>query len=88
VNEQESQEISKAIQNGIPAQDPKLRGAREIFKLGDVFFDQKRTLALTYFSTYSDLASQSHGWVILEKDTDGKWQQRSKWVTCSVNISR
>jgi len=74
-------EIGDAIAKGIRPPNPKFLGGRNLITLGDVYFNQKRTLALTSYSSVCGSLCGSGGNLIMEKGTDGKWQDRD-WVSC------
>jgi len=76
------QEVGDAIGKGIRPQNPKYQGGRNLIILGDVYFNQKRTLALTSFSSVCGSLCGSSARLVYEKGADGKWQSRSDWVTC------
>ena len=56
-------------------------GVKDIFRLSDVYFNQKRTLALTAISTWCGSLCGQWQWKVFEKLPNGKWQERP-WVSC------
>jgi hypothetical protein len=76
-----------AIHSGylrIPDPNPKelLRKSTDLFYLGDVYFNQSHTLALTAISTYCGGLCGSMNWKLFEKSSTGQWEGRP-WVGCS-----
>jgi hypothetical protein len=53
----------------------------DLFHVGDVYFDQSHTLALTSVSTYCGSTCGSSMWKIFEKTSDMRWEERP-WVSC------
>jgi hypothetical protein len=66
-----------------PYPNPKelLPKTTDLFWLGDVYFNQTHTLALTAISTYCGNLCGSMTWKIFEKSSTGQWEERP-WVTC------
>jgi hypothetical protein len=62
--------------------NPKFAGAKDLFEFSGVYFNQSRTIAVTFVSMYSSPLAGSWHWTALEKTTDGRWQVRSDWVRC------
>jgi hypothetical protein len=58
------------------------RGVTDIFRLSDVYFNQRGTLALTFISTSCGDLCGSFQWKVFEKLNDGMWQERD-WITCT-----
>ena len=59
-----------------PAQaklDRRFQEINEIFTLGDVYFSNDRTLALTGIATWCGALCGSAQWMIYEKLSDGAW---------------
>lgn len=63
--------------------DGRFRGVSDLITLTDVYFNQRRTLALTAISTYCGPLCAMYQWKVFEKSETGEWQER-KWVTCSA----
>src|SRR5438876_12413537 len=77
--------------NGTPpnllnADDVVSHKSRDLFWLGDVYFNQSHTLALTAISTYCGPLCGQTLWKIFEKSSTGQWEERP-WVVCSA-VSR
>jgi hypothetical protein len=64
--------------------NPKFAGAKELLEFSPVYFNQNRTLAVTFVSSYSSPRSGSWHWTVLEKSPDGRWQERPQWVRCQA----
>jgi hypothetical protein len=66
-----------------PYPNPKelFRKTTDLFRLGDVYFNQRRTLALTAISTYCGSLCGSSTWKIFGKTPNGQWEEKP-WVTC------
>jgi hypothetical protein len=59
------------------------RGVTDIFRLSDVYFNQRGTLALTFISTdCGGGLCGSFQWKVFEK-LEGTWRERD-WVTCTA----
>jgi hypothetical protein len=56
--------------------------SKDLFYLGDVYFNKSHTLALTAISTYCGPLCGSMRWKIFEKSAAGQWEDRL-WVGCS-----
>lgn len=61
------------------------RGVTDLFTLGDVYFNNHRTLALTSITAWCSNVCAWHEWLVFEKADSGGWQQLP-WETC-VTIS-
>ncbi|HWE49804.1 MAG TPA: hypothetical protein VG273_08450 [Bryobacteraceae bacterium] len=57
------------------------RGATDLFTLSDVYFNQRRTLALTALSSWCGVLCGESQWRVFEKSTTGEWEER-QWVGC------
>ena len=64
--------------------NPKFAGAKELLEFSPVYFNQNRTLAVTFVSSYSSPRSGSWHWTVFEKSPDGRWQERPQWVRCQA----
>ena len=62
--------------------NPKFAGAKDLFEFSRVYFNQSRTIAVTFVSIYSSPLAGSWHWTALEKTPDGRWQVRPDWVRC------
>ena len=61
--------------------DGRFRGVSDLITLSDVYFNQRRTLALTAISTWCGGLCAAYQWRVFEKSESGEWQERN-WVTC------
>lgn len=64
-----------------PNSDARFRIATDLFRLGDVYFNKRRSLALTYISTFCGSACGLGNWKVFQKTPGGTWEERP-WVTC------
>ena len=64
------------------AVDERFRGVTDVFLLTDVYFDEKRTMALTALESWCGGLCAQMSWIPLEKLADGRWQVRPGWITC------
>jgi hypothetical protein len=62
--------------------NPLFPRARRVFRLADVFFDQSRSLALTYLAEMTTTMVGSGAWKVLSKTESGQWQEARTWQTC------
>jgi hypothetical protein len=62
--------------------DERFRDVTHLFRLTDVYFNPRRTLALTAISLWCGGMCGRHDWKVYEK-LDGKWEPRS-WVMCGT----
>jgi hypothetical protein len=62
--------------------DERFRGVTDLFRLTDVYFNPRRTLALTAISTFCGGLCGLIEWKVFEK-VDGKWEPR-QWVVCGT----
>jgi hypothetical protein len=63
--------------------DERFRGVTDLFRLSDVYFNRRRTLALTYISTWCGGVCGLMLWKVYEKSDAGEWKERP-WVTCTT----
>jgi hypothetical protein len=56
--------------------------ASGVVRLENVYFNQKRSLALTYRAISCGWLCGTGSWIVLEKSSDGTWQTRPQWVHC------
>jgi hypothetical protein len=83
LNVDEVREFQDALRRGFPAQNPKFQGGRSLITLGDVYFNQKRTLALTVIGIACGSLCGSGRNLIFEKDSNGRWEARPNWAPCA-----
>ena len=67
--------------------DDRFEDVADLFRLGDVYFNQKRTLALTFFSSWCGGLCGLWRWRVFEKRESGAWVERD-WVGCSTIARR
>jgi hypothetical protein len=60
--------------------------SKDLFYLGDVYFNKSHTLALTAISTHCGPLCGQWLWKMFEKSSTGQWESRP-WVGCSA-VSR
>jgi hypothetical protein len=58
--------------------------SKDLFYLGDVYFNKSHTLALTAISTYCGPLCGQWLWKIFEKSSTGQWESRP-WVGCRAD---
>jgi len=69
-----------------PGQQPasaQFRGVTDIFMLSDVYFNPRRTLALTAIASFCGSLCGLRQWKVFEKLHTGKWEEL-RWGACSV----
>ncbi len=62
--------------------DERFRGVTDLFRLTDVYFNPKQTLALVQLATWCGGLCGLWEWRVFEK-IDGTWDER-RWVTCGA----
>jgi len=62
--------------------------SRRVFRVGDVFFNKARTLAIVFFSVYTTIAEGSGSWRAFRKAPNGQWQTNNSWATCTWSSAR
>jgi hypothetical protein len=65
------------------ARNPQFEGVADLFRLSEVYFNHRRTLALTAVATWCGGLCGLMRWVALEKQKDGSWQELP-WIGCST----
>jgi hypothetical protein len=65
------------------ARNPQFEGVADLFRLSDVYFNHRRTLALTAVASWCGGLCGLMRWVALEKQKDGGWQELP-WISCSA----
>ncbi len=68
---------------GSPKPNERFRGVTDLFTLTDVYFNRRRTLALTYISTWCGGLCGLMSWKVYEKSDAGDWEERP-WVLCTT----
>jgi hypothetical protein len=68
---------------GTAVADERFRGVTDLFRLSDVYFNRRRTLALTYISTWCRGLCGLMLWKVYEKSNAGGWDERP-WVPCTT----
>ena len=63
--------------------DDQFKDVADLFRLGDVYFNQDRTLALTSVSSWCGGLCGLWRWRVFEKLESGAWVERD-WVGCST----
>jgi hypothetical protein len=76
------QEQGYVSRRGEKPPDERFRGVTDIFLLSDVYFNPRRTIALTAIFSWCGGLCGERSWVVFEK-LDGKWKQLP-WVKCFV----
>jgi hypothetical protein len=67
--------------------DERFRGVTDLFRLSDVYFNQRRTLALTAISTWCGSLCALYQWKVFEKLDTGHWEERP-WAACVTVAKR
>jgi hypothetical protein len=67
--------------------DDRFKDVADLFRLGDVYFNQNRTLALTFFSSWCGSLCALWEWRVFEKLESGAWVERA-WVGCTTVARR
>jgi hypothetical protein len=62
--------------------------SKRVFRVGDVYFNKARTLAIVFFSVYTTAADGSGSWRAFRKAPNGQWQTNNSWATCSWSSAR
>ena len=63
--------------------DERFRGVADLFTLTGVYFNPRRTLALTAISSWCGSLCALYQWKVLEKTDTGLWQERN-WGACAT----
>ena len=83
LNDADCAEFVKTREPGPKPEVPeRFRLSADLFGLTDVYFNSRRTLALTGFSTYCNSVCGGYWWMVFEK-TDEGWRQLP-WQACRV----
>jgi hypothetical protein len=62
--------------------------SKRVFRVGDVYFNKARTLAVVFFSVYTNSADGSGSWKAFRKAANGQWQTNNSWATCTWSTTR
>jgi hypothetical protein len=68
------------------SREEQFRGVSDLYSLSDVYFNQRRTLALTAISSWCGLLCGSFQWKVFEKTDSGNWKELD-WSTC-ITVAR
>ena len=66
---------------------PLARTTSNLISLGNVYFDRRRTIALTYISFWCGGLCGHSRWQAFERNQDGRWEKR-EWAHCGTVASR
>ena len=58
--------------------------SRDVFYLGDVYFNKSHTVVLTAISTHCGPLCGQSLWKVFEKSSSGRWEERP-WVGCRAD---
>lgn len=85
LNADEIKEFIAARVAGIRSEteSEKFRGVTDLFTLSDVYFNRRRTLALTSISTFCGGVCGLMSWKVYEKSDTGEWVERP-WGLCTT----
>jgi hypothetical protein len=80
------QEKERALpSHGEAISNTQFQGVSDIFRLSDVYFNQRRTLAMTAIWSWCSGLCGRQQWKVFERLDTGEWEER-RWVTC-VTVS-
>jgi hypothetical protein len=68
--------------HGEAVNSKEFQGVSDIFTLSDVYFNQRRTLAMTAIRSWCGGLCGRQQWKVFEKLDKGGWEER-RWITCS-----
>jgi hypothetical protein len=68
--------------------NPLYSKSKRVFRVGDVYFNKARTLAVVFFSVYTTPADGSGSWKAFRKEANGQWQTNNSWATCTWSTTR
>ena len=80
-----------AVERDVPPpvnKNPLYQKSKRIFRVGDVYFNKSRTLAVVFFSVYTTPENGTGSWRAFRKATNGQWQTNNSWSTCAWSTSR
>jgi hypothetical protein len=86
----ESDRFLREAQEATPPvnRNPLYSKSKRVFRLGDVYFNKARTLAVVFFSVYTTAANGSGSWRAFRKAANGQWQTSMSWATCTWSSAR
>lgn len=91
LNDEEAREFRTERRLPIPGEqrspNQRFLGATDLFTLSDVYFNQRRTLALTAISSWCGSLCALYQWKVFQKLESGKWEEQQDWVGC-VTMAR
>lgn len=84
--------VTSRMQPQVPTDPPQdaddqFKDVADLFRLGDVYFNQNQTLALTFVSSWCGSLCGLWRWKVFEKLKSGDWVERD-WVGCSTIARR
>ena len=68
--------------------NPLYQKSKRVFRLGDVYFNKSRTLAVVFFSVYTTPQDGTGSWKAFRKAANGQWQTNNSWSTCAWSTNR
>jgi hypothetical protein len=68
--------------------NPLYQKSKRVFRMGDVYFNKARSLAVVFFSVYTTSADGSGSWKAFRKLANGQWQTNNSWATCTWSTTR
>jgi hypothetical protein len=68
--------------------NPLYQKSKRVFRVGDVYFNKSRTLAVVFFSVYTTPQDGTGSWRAFRKAANGQWQTNNSWTTCAWSTSR
>ena len=74
---------ARAYKNPPARPDERFRDVTDLFTLTDVYFNQRRTLALTAISTWCGVLCARWQWKVFERPAGGAWKD-TQWDACLV----
>jgi len=82
----EVSEFMKEKERALPSHgdgisNTRFQGVSDIFTLSDVYFNRRRTLAMTAIWSWCGGLCGRHQWRVFERLDTGEWEER-RWVTC------
>lgn len=87
LSDEEARDFVAERRLGIPGSNRRFLGVTDLSTLSDVYFDQRRTLALTAISSWCGSLCALYQWKVFQKMESGKWEEQLDWVGC-LTIAR